>query len=65
MGLRSPRPRLARFLKACVRKFLRVLVLAAVIMLGVWLIVEFAVSRAGKEKTEAKLQQNVEKSSET
>jgi cytoskeletal protein RodZ len=56
---------LARFLKACVRKFLRVLVLAAVIMLGVWLIVEFAVSRAGKEKTEAKLQQNAEKSSET
>jgi cytoskeletal protein RodZ len=48
-----------------VRKFLRVLVLAAVIMLGVWLIVEFAVSRAGKEKTEAKLQQNAEKSSET
>jgi len=38
MGLRSSGPRLARFLKICVRKFLRVLVLATVIIFGVWLV---------------------------
>ena len=32
---------------------------------ALWLIVEFAVSRVGKEKAEARPQQDAEKSSET